>query len=398
MQIGRCAKFLLITLLLLGCSRESHFSGQWQLDIKLQGDSLPVVVELTQSDKQISGHLYNSTEVLTLQGMVEDQTARLNIGPHYAKLELKRDGDQIKGQWIRTNKENYKVALTGSQTAKKYLFKPYESIASKHQVDGQWRVSMGKDREGLAYFEQRGARVFGSVITPTGDYRYLDGFIQGNKLQLHGFDGVFAFIFKLDISDKKLSGEMLAGKNSRLQFVATRDEHFKLIDPNQMTKLVSTQPVKFSGVDIFGQNHTLEKIHKPKIIQLFGSWCPNCIDETKFFIKWRKDHPKLAKKIQFIALAFENFSNEKLAIKALKKIHQKLLMDYPIVLVDYLKQKHPEDILPIDKGRAFPTTIFLDKNNQVIKIHTGFAGQATGPFFKLFEQDFDQTVKQAIDM
>ena len=131
---------------------------------------------------------------------------------------------------------------------------------------------------------------------------------------------------------------------------------------------------------------------KPKVIQLFGSWCPNCVDETHFFNDWIASNPELAPKISFIALAFENFESKAQAVKAVKKSKKKLSMNYPVILIDYNRKIKPEDILPIDKGRAFPTTLFLDKNNKIIKVHTGFSGPATGPFFEKFKESFQKTI------
>ena len=38
---------------------------------------------------------------------------------------------------------------------------------------------------------------------------------------------------------------------------------------------------------------------------------------------------------------------------------------------------------------AFPTTLFLSKDNKLKKVHTGFSGQATGVFFKKFQDEFE---------
>ena len=30
---------------------------------------------------------------------------------------------------------------------------------------------------------------------------------------------------------------------------------------------------------------------KPVIVQILGTWCPNCMDETKFLVAWQKNQP-----------------------------------------------------------------------------------------------------------
>ncbi len=44
-------------------------------------------------------------------------------------------------------------------------------------------------------FKQNGSELTGTFLTTTGDYRYLQGSVSGNKLYLSTFDGGHAFIF-----------------------------------------------------------------------------------------------------------------------------------------------------------------------------------------------------------
>jgi hypothetical protein len=99
-----------------------------------------------------------------------------------------------------------------------------------------------------------------------------------------------------------------------------------------------------------------------------------------------------------LALSFENAKSREEAIKNLRKLKVKLNIDYDISLADFDKSKSIKDFLPIEKVNAFPTTIFLNKENQIIKVHTGFSGQATGFVFENFKLDFHKTVEDLIKM
>ena len=48
----------------------------------------------------------------------------------------------------------------------------------------------------------------------------------------------------------------------------------------------------------------------------------------------------------------------------------------------------------LSKIISYPTTIFLDRNKRVIKIHTGFNGPATGEKYIEFKKEFDRTIKE----
>lgn len=398
--------FLLFGLLalLLGCSAKPNWKGAWKLELDLQGRKLPFVIELFEIGGGFAGKLHNSTEEIELisQNSIHDQKIKLEIGAHYAELNLEFLGDdKIKGTWVRTNKENYIVNLTGKKTTKSNeLFADYVSKKTPTDINGNWEIEFEEGKKALGVFKQEGRRITGSILTNTGDYRFLVGKLEENQIYLQGFDGVFSFIFKLNLSDQlKFKGKMFSGKSYQTGLTGIRNPSFKLDDAYAMTKLTDDKPIGFLGVDLSGKKIDLSSdrySNKPKIIQLFGSWCPNCIDETHFFNQWKEQNKNLASKIEFVALAFENFPSKKEALKAVKKSKAKLKMDYPIILVDFDKSKKPEDVLPIDKGRAFPTTLFLNKNNKVVKIHTGFSGPATGPFFEKFKESFQKTISELV--
>jgi hypothetical protein len=46
----------------------------------------------------------------------------------------------------------------------------------------------------------------------------------------------------------------------------------------------------------------------------------------------------------------------------------------------------------IDNFSSYPTTIFIDKQGKVRKIHTGFSGPATGLFYREFQEEFNALV------
>jgi thiol-disulfide isomerase/thioredoxin len=125
-----------------------------------------------------------------------------------------------------------------------------------------------------------------------------------------------------------------------------------------------------------------------------GSWCPNCLDETKFYIDYLNNNNLDG--VEFIALAFEYSKTKKIAISNILKLKKELDIPYSILLAQYgssdkklAKAKLPmlEDII------SYPTTIFLNKNKEVVKIHTGFNGPATGLKYDEFKVEFNNTIE-----
>jgi thiol-disulfide isomerase/thioredoxin len=380
---------LCFLFIFISCDSNKNNNARWLLDINLQDQKLQTIVKIND-DK---GILYNSDEEITLT----KNNDGYQIGANYSHLKFSNDFKS--GYWIRDNKENYQVPFSAKKTKKTDLFSVYENKNCENTFGGDWKIKLSEDKTGLGTFNQIGCRIKGSILTTTGDYRYLDGYLQNNKVHLQGFDGVFSFILKLTLTRDTFVGEMYAGKSYKAQIKGKKDENFKLADANELTRILDHKETKLALIDIDNKLIDISKgeyANKPKIIQLFGSWCPNCLDETRFINKWRNENLDLQDKIKFIALGFENFKTKKEALKALKKSKDKLNMQYPLILADFNKSVKAQDLLPIDKVRAYPTTLFLNSKNKVLKVHTGFAGQATGLFFEQFTKEFDETIRKLI--
>ena len=387
---------------LTSCFGEDPVAGKWKLEIKLQDRVLPVLIHLNKPSKtnQLTGSLINGEEVLELEGTIKkNKKFTLSIAAHYAKLVGKISGNKIEGQWIRTNKDDFSIDFTGGRTVSENLFSEFEQEKTQIDLEGKWKITLDKEKTGLGLFKQKGSRVQGSILTTTGDYRFLDGHVTQNKLFLYGFDGVFSFVLEGVIDKEQFAATMISGLTTSKKITGIKDEAFELSSPLTLTEKTSEKPLSLKVVDIDGDSISLdsgEYKDKVKIIQVFGSWCPNCHDETNFFVEWREKNPDLKENVKFLALSFERSNSREQALKDLKKVRAKLKIDYDVVLAGVDSDTKVDEFLPIKETIAFPTTLFVDKNNMIQKIHTGFAGQATGLYFENFQRDFDKTIRELV--
>ena len=122
---------------------------------------------------------------------------------------------------------------------------------------------------------------------------------------------------------------------------------------------------------------------------LMGTWCPNCLDESKFLVEYLKQNPD--EDLAVVALSFEYAKTEESAFKAINRLQDRLGINYPILLAQYGssdKEKANEKLPMLNTVLSYPTTIFIDKNGQVRKISTGFNGPATGQKYLDFKEEF----------
>ena len=132
-------------------------------------------------------------------------------------------------------------------------------------------------------------------------------------------------------------------------------------------------------------------------MQLFGTWCPNCLDESKFYTKYYNENRY--EDLEIIALAFEYAKTSEVAFKNIKRLKDKIGITYPVLLAQTgssSKVKAQEKLPMLNHVLSYPTSIFIDKKGDVRKIHTGFNGPATGDKYTEFKEEFDVFVKELL--
>jgi len=138
--------------------------------------------------------------------------------------------------------------------------------------------------------------------------------------------------------------------------------------------------------------------NKVVLVQLMGSYCPNCLDESKFYSKYYKSSK--GKDLEIVALAFENAKTKEKAIERIIRMKEKVGIEYPILLAQFGtsdKGKAQEKLPMLNHVLSYPTTIFIDKKGTVRKIHTGFNGPATGQKYLDFQKEFNMFVNSLLN-
>src|SRR5207253_1869919 len=120
------------------------------------------------------------------------------------------------------------------------------------------------------------------------------------------------FLFTAVIKDDSLiQGEYLSGQHWHDTWKGIKDENAKLLPQESLTAMKpGYDKFEFAFKDEKSKMVTLsDKKYrgKPVIVQLMGSWCPNCMDETKFLSAWynsdRKDN------VEIVSLDFEKITD-----------------------------------------------------------------------------------------
>ncbi|WP_082017001.1 TlpA family protein disulfide reductase [Hymenobacter sp. DG25B] len=379
-------------------------NGKWRGVLSTQGQQIPFLFEVSQSGGKPVVTLRNGEEKLKLDEITTaGDSMTIRLGVFDAALVVRQDGaDKLKGAWVKYDgKEPYRVAFSAEKGGSKL----FNTTGKAESFDGTWNVTFkgddGDTYPAVGIFKQSGNDVTGTFLTSTGDYRYLAGQADGNKLQVTTFDGSHGFLFSAEKQPNgTLKGDFYSGKSGHETWTATLDPNAKLPDANAMTGMKPGQKrldFKFPNIFEGGSISPTDPKYKGKVVvvQILGSWCPNCMDETNFLAPWYEKNKQRG--VEIIGLGYERTPDQKVASQKLLKMRQRMNIGYDIAVAGEASAAEASKSLPqLAKVLAFPTTIFLDKKGEVRKIHTGFSGPGTGKYYQQEIDEFNATIDKLL--
>lgn len=364
--------------------------GMWRFVVQSPGGELPINVEVAQGETGLTATVHNGEERLPLD-VVEIDGAAVKLGiSHYESYfegTLSADGSQIEGNWWKVAGPDKRSSLPFTATfgdTRRFVFDTYGEPA---QVDGRWAVTFenpgGEPQPAVGVFEQEGRIVTGTFMTPVGDYRFLEGEVNGDTLYLSCFDGGHMFLFQASLQDDgSLNGTFWSRDTWEEDWTAVRDEDVELADPYGMLQLKDgSTGFRFAFPNLDGElvNQDDPMFQgKVRLISVFGSWCPNCNDEAPFLQELYETYGDRG--LVVLGLAFEMTGDRERDVRVLQRFKKRHDLTYPVLLAGGSTDKgETAAALPdLDRVIAYPTTILVDRDGKVVSIHTGFSGPGTG--------------------
>jgi thiol-disulfide isomerase/thioredoxin len=402
----------LLCLLLFSCkpTPERLPSGSWQFVLELGEVEMPVRAEVSEDDAEHPGVREHRLFFINDDEKIEADAAWqrgdsvfISMPVFESGFKAERRGDSLLGIYYdRSRGDDYAIPFRAGPGD------PGCTEQLSEDFGGRWRVYFGENEaealqakpseKAVGVFEQQGNRLTGTFLTETGDYRYLQGCAEGNSLSLSAFDGshVFHFTASYDAEAEGLGqkgllkGMFRSGNHWQSHWVAYRDEGADLRDADSLTFLKpGYDRFSFRFPDPQGDTVSLDDARfqdKVVIVQIMGSWCPNCMDETRLYQQWYEQYHEQG--LEIVALAFERHADVERAAQAVNRLAEQLGVDYPLLIAGKASKTEAAEKLPmLNHVLSFPTSIFIDKAGKVRKIHTGFYGPGTGTYYEDFVEE-----------
>ncbi len=398
----------IVLLLFFGCSEVKHQDnlneGVWRGGLSVMDNQiLPFIFKIYRSpENNLQMDIHNAEEIITVDEIyLKGDSITIKMPVFEGYIAGKYTDSSISGKFIIESLDRvvpfeatYNMPIRFPDTRK-----------STVDISGIWETEFSPDEKdsymGKGIFNVDGDKTAGTFRTPTGDYRFLEGTVDGDSLKVSAFDGAHAFLFTAKVTDSTMDGIFYSGNHFKEPFTARRNAYFELPSPDSLTFLKEGfNKLSFSFPDLADNQVSLEdEKYKNKVVlvQIMGSWCPNCLDETKFLVDYLANNPN--ENLEVIGLAFEYAKTASAAKKSIQRLVDRIQVNYPILLAQYGtsdKSKAQEKLPMLNHVLSYPTTIFIDKKGNVRKIHTGFNGPATGEKFVEFKKEFNSFLNQLL--
>lgn len=380
-------------------SAQHNINGKWRGEFTIQ-DSIKVPFNF-EIDKNNAVTLINGAERFSAgKAVIRKDSLFIPLDEFDNILAFKINGALLNGV-LRKQDGSVDLAVLKAEKGKTYRFKettknPDKDFSGKYEVI--FNPEDGKGEVAIGLFEQKGKKLTATFMKPSGDTRFQEGIVEGNKFYLSSFIGSTpGYYYGKFKDDGEIKGEQVGTKMRQYfkgklnpdavlpdaySFGRVKDSAFNFLLPDMSGKLVSLNDDRFKN--------------KVVLIAITGTWCPNCIDEAKFLSPWYAKNKDRG--VEIIAVHFERSSDTAYAHKMMARYKERFNIEYTQLFGGTTSKEDIMKALPsLDKFSAFPTTIFVDKSGKVAKVHTGFSGPATGKYYdefiKEFEMEIDTLVK-----
>lgn len=373
--------------------------GDWTGKLMIQNGVKTLPFKLTIDNS--SFHIHNGTELVSLENPVKLKDSLIFKFPTFnSELVMKTMSKKhLSGYWINKNK-NTRIPC---EITYGYVHRfPVNKSIKLIQLNGKWEVSFDEGTKnsykGQAILNQKLSCVTGTIRTETGDFKYLEGNVSGDSVFLSRFDGAHVMLMEGKTENGNITGFLYSGNSGKSTFHSQFNETFELTHPDSLTHVLSKAPLQFQFKDVSGNLYDYPNATttgKVVIIELMGSWCPNCLDEAHYLKEVYHSYSR--ENVEIISVAYEVGEQFEQFREKVTRMSTKLDIPYTVLIGGKAsKQVASEQFPMLNRVMSFPTTLIIDKKGTIRKVHTGFNGPATGNYYTDFKKEMTLFINQLL--
>jgi thiol-disulfide isomerase/thioredoxin len=399
-------------------SAPKELLGRWDASLNNSTEEVPFKLEIKNEKGKLSAEVWNGPEPWPFtSAKFENGTLTLRFEQYDGTLTARMRNRKLIGEYSRPYAKGIvHYPFQASRSRSSNTFHGVLQFVSAEDLSGDWTYKLttndGKAAEvGTADLrvKNQGQMATVALIPVSGDSGLLAGDLEWvvnfNVFTFSRFDGIHVMFLKGSLNkDGSLSGDFSSGRTARYSFTATRKEAAKKEDqpedPFALTKVQDPkEPFQFCAPDPrTGKTVSAsdpEFKNKVVIVDIMGTWCPNCHDEEPLLVDLYNRYHKDG--LEIVSLAYEYTDDAARNARQIEIFRKKYNVPYPILIAGTTDDGQIAKTLPqlVNFG-AFPTTIFVGRDGRVSKIHAGYTGPATGERFPQVQKELDQIVRDLL--
>jgi peroxiredoxin len=382
-------------------------SGKWRGSLIRKDEiSIPFVFDIETKQSVVIMSIINAEDTLRVNNFRLIGDSVLITLPFFdAEFMVKVSATKMQGRWTRhLPMGNTSIPFEASINQTRFD----ESHKITPNLNNTWDVkffdtAFKDSSDAIGKFQSSPTKITGTFLTSTGDYRFLEGVFDGEKIRLSTFDGSHAYLVIADFNPQNnriSNGVFYSGLNNKEFWNASFNPKAALPDAEKLTFLKQGfESIKFEFPDLDNKPITLEDARfkgKVVLLQIMGSWCPNCLDESKLMTSIYQQYQSSG--LEIIGLCFEKSEDINIVKKNIDNFKNQLNITYSLVIAGNTQKGSVNKALPmLANFVAFPTLIIIDKKGKVRNIHTGYSGPATGIYFTEFKDHFIDNLEKYLN-
>ena len=405
---NKILRFALAILILVSCNTNvadkkiSLKTGEYELLFAVGETGIPVRLSIDSSNQWT---IHNWNENIPLDSIkLNGDSFHIDMPLFNTSLDGHITSDStFNGKWTDHSRDSlYQIAFIATHNAD---FRPRHVIDTKHADKLTYEVVFSPDSiadlsKAVGIFYRKSNTLVGTFLTESGDYRFLEGEDTGKSLHLSCFDGAHLFYFCANREGDQLTdGKFYSGNHWSEEWKGTMNESASLRNPDSLTFVQDKKSsFDFTVRNFDGNSVTFDSSHfkgHVTIVQIFGSWCPNCTDES-IFVKslYQKYH---SRGLEVIPVAFERTADVSLAKQAVFSQFEELDLQYTPYFGGISNNgQSTKTFHKLSRISSYPTMVIIDKLGVVRKIHTGFYGPGTVEHFERHCTELTQFIEKLL--
>lgn len=383
-------------LILAQAVAQPSIAGRWDATIQINGVDTPFPLEISGSGTNVAASFFNGDDRYpSTQGRFENGKLVLNWDYYAATLDATLKDGALEGQYAGTRRMKGPFAIRATRAA---VAKPATAPVVVPNIGGLWEIPNKSGKGELAWrfiVQQSGPKASATILRVDGDTGTISGAFQNGKFVLSHFDGARAHLLEITPA---ADGTLDILQDGKLKLTAYRPAAARAkglpepTDPDLHTTMKDPrEPFRFSFSDLKGRlvsNVDPRFRGKVLVIEITGSWCPNCHDEAPFLAEMY--HKYGHQDLEIVSLSFEETDQLKDPSR-LRAFVKKYGLEFPVLLCGDPDEANSK-LTQLVNWNTWPATLFVDRKGLVRGIHSGFPSAGSGELFRQAKDEFNVEV------